>query len=158
MKAAVSELEKFLIKQEGVSKGKLVLCTVYGDVHDIGKNLVKTILSNNGYEVFDLGKQVPIPTIVNKIKEVKADVVGLSALLVSTSKQMQLFAEFARENNIKIPVICGGAAINSDYINRIAKGNGDIYKPGIFYCKTAFDGLKIMNNISGIRKSKFIDG
>ena len=158
MKAAVSELEKFLIKQEGVSKGKLVLCTVYGDVHDIGKNLVKTILSNNGYEVFDLGKQVPIPTIVNKIKEVKADVVGLSALLVSTSKQMQLFAEFARENNIKIPVICGGAAINSDYINRIAKGNGDIYKPGIFYCKTAFDGLKIMNNIMSDEKDKFIDG
>jgi 5-methyltetrahydrofolate--homocysteine methyltransferase len=157
MKAAVSELEKFLIKQEGVSKGKLVLCTVYGDVHDIGKNLVKTILSNNGYEVFDLGKQVPIPTIVNKIKEVKADVVGLSALLVSTSKQMQLFAEFARENNIKIPVICGGAAINSDYINRIAKGNGDIYRPGIFYCKTAFDGLKIMNNIMSDEKSAFID-
>ena len=122
MKAAVSELEKYLIKQEGISKGNLFLCTVYGDVHDIGKNLVKTILSNNGYEVFDLGKQVPIPTIVNKIKEVKADVVGLSALLVSTSKQMQLFTEFVRENNINIPVLCGGAAINSDYINRIAKG------------------------------------
>jgi len=107
MKAAVTELEKYLIKQEGVSKGKLVLCTVYGDVHDIGKNLVKTILSNNGYEVFDLGKQVPIPTIVNKIKEIKADVVGLSALLVSTSKQMQLFAEYARENDVNIPVLCG---------------------------------------------------
>jgi 5-methyltetrahydrofolate--homocysteine methyltransferase len=156
MKAAVTALEKYLIKQEGVSKGKLVLCTVYGDVHDIGKNLVKTILSNNGYEVFDLGKQVPIPTIVNKIKEINADVVGLSALLVSTSKQMQLFAEYARENGVNIPILCGGAAINSDYINRIAKGNGDIYKPGIFYCKTAFDGLKVMNNVMSDEKNQFI--
>ena len=79
---------------------------------------------------------------------------GLSALLVSTSKQMQLFAEFARENNINIPVLCGGAAINSDYINRIAKGDGsNIYKAGIFYCKTAFDGLKLMNNIMSDKKS-----
>jgi 5-methyltetrahydrofolate--homocysteine methyltransferase len=156
MKAAVTELEKYLIKQEGVSKGKLVLCTVYGDVHDIGKNLVKTILSNNGYEVFDLGKQVPIPTIVNKIKEIKADVVGLSALLVSTSKQMQLFAEYARDNDVNIPILCGGAAINSDYINRIAKGNGDIYRSGIFYCKTAFDGLKVMNNVMSKEKGHFI--
>ncbi len=157
MKAAVTELEKYLIKQEGVSKGKLVLCTVYGDVHDIGKNLVKTILSNNGYEVFDLGKQVPITTIVDKIKEVNADAVGLSALLVSTSKQMQLFAEYARENNIKIPIMCGGAAINSDYINRIAKSDGKIYKYGIFYCKTAFDGLKVMNNLTSKEKSQFLD-
>lgn len=156
MKAAVTELEKYLIKQEGISKGKLVLCTVYGDVHDIGKNLVKTIFSNNGYDVFDLGKQVPIPTIVNKIKEVNADAVGLSALLVSTSKQMQLFTEFLRENGINIPVLCGGAAINSDYINRIAKGNGNIYKAGVFYCKTAFDGLKIMNNLMGENKTDFL--
>jgi len=156
MKSAVTELEKYLIKQEGMSKGKLVLCTVYGDVHDIGKNLVKTILTNNGYEVFDLGKQVPIPTIINKINEVKADVVGLSALLVSTSKQMQYFAEFARENKIQIPVICGGAAINSDYINRIAKGDGNLYESGIFYCKTAFDGLKIMNNIMSKEKDQFL--
>ncbi len=156
MKAAVSELEKYLIKQEGISKGKLVLCTVYGDVHDIGKNLVKTIFVNNGYEVFDLGKQVPIPVIVNKIKEVKADAVGLSALLVSTSKQMQLFAEFLRENNIEIPILCGGAAINSDYINRIAKGDGTIYRSGIFYCKTAFDGLKVMNSLMSENKNAFI--
>ena len=91
MKAAVLELEKYLIKQEGISKGKIVLCTVYGDVHDIGKNLVKTILVNNGYEVFDLGKQVPIPSIVNKIKEVNADAVGLSALLVFDIKTNAAF-------------------------------------------------------------------
>jgi len=157
MKAAVLELEKYLIKQEGISKGKIVLCTVYGDVHDIGKNLVKTILVNNGYEVFDLGKQVPIPSIVNKIKEVNADAVGLSALLVSTSKQMQLFSEFLRENKMNIPVLCGGAAINSDYINRIAKGDGNIYKAGIFYCKTAFEGLKVMNNLMSGSKEEYMN-
>jgi 5-methyltetrahydrofolate--homocysteine methyltransferase len=140
MKAAVAELEKYLIKQEGVSKGKLVLCTVYGDVHDIGKNLVKTILVNNGYTVYDLGKQVPLQKILEKISEVNADAVGLSALLVSTSKQMQYFVEHTRQNGMNMPVLCGGAAINSNYINRIAK-EGGIYSPGVFYCKTAFDGL-----------------
>ena len=113
MKAAVAELEKYLIKKEGVSKGKLVLCTVYGDVHDIGKNLVKTILSNNGYTVYDLGKQVPIQRIVESMNEFHADAVGLSALLVSTSKQMQYLVEHLRQNNITIPILCGGAAINS---------------------------------------------
>jgi 5-methyltetrahydrofolate--homocysteine methyltransferase len=146
MKAAVAELEKYLIKQEGVSKGKLVLCTVYGDVHDIGKNLVKTIFVNNGYTVYDLGKQVPLQKILEKINEVKADAVGLSALLVSTSKQMQYFVEHARQNGMSIPVLCGGAAINSSYINRIAK-EGGIYSSGAFYCKTAFDGLKVMNKL-----------
>jgi 5-methyltetrahydrofolate--homocysteine methyltransferase len=155
MKAAVGELEKYLIKQEGVSKGKLVLCTVYGDVHDIGKNLVKTILSNNGYSVYDLGKQVPLQRIFEKIKEVDADAVGLSALLVSTSKQMQYFVEQSRLNSIKIPVLCGGAAINSDYINRIAK-DGGTYQPGVFYCKTAFEGLNVMNALMSSGKKAYI--
>lgn len=155
MKLAVSELEKYLIKKQGISKGKLVLCTVYGDVHDIGKNLVKTILSNNGYAVYDLGKQVPIARIVEKIKEVDADAVGLSALLVSTSKQMQIFVETARQMNLNIPVLCGGAAINSDYINRVAK-NQDIYNPGVFYCKTAFDGLRVMNKLMSTEKKEFL--
>jgi 5-methyltetrahydrofolate--homocysteine methyltransferase len=155
MKAAVAELEKYLIKQEGVTKGKLVLCTVYGDVHDIGKNLVKTIVTNNGYTVYDLGKQVALQTIVDKIKEVKPDAVGLSALLVSTSKQMQYFVEYARTNDIKIPILCGGAAINSNYINRIAK-DGGIYDLGVFYCKTAFDGLKVMNSLASDRRESFL--
>jgi 5-methyltetrahydrofolate--homocysteine methyltransferase len=155
MKSAVSELEKYLIKKQGVSKGKLVLCTVYGDVHDIGKNLVKTIFSNNGYTVHDLGKQVPIQQIVDKIKEVDADAVGLSALLVSTSKQMQYFVENAKELNLNIPTLCGGAAINSDYINRIAKAD-DVYKAGVFYCKTAFDGLNVMNKLRSPESDKFI--
>jgi 5-methyltetrahydrofolate--homocysteine methyltransferase len=155
MKAAVAELEKYLIKQEGVSKGRLVLCTVYGDVHDIGKNLVKTIFVNNGYTVYDLGKQVPLQKILEKVDEVKADAVGLSALLVSTSKQMQYFIEYARENNMTLPVICGGAAINSSYINRIAK-EGGIYAPGVFYCKTAFDGLKVMNKLMSVDRQQFV--
>ena len=155
MKAAVAELEKYLIKQEGVSKGKLVVCTVYGDVHDIGKNLVKTILVNNGYTVYDLGKQVPLQKIIEKIAEVNADAVGLSALLVSTSKQMQYFVEHARQNGMNTPVLCGGAAINSNYINRIAK-EGAIYSPGVFYCKTAFDGLKVMNRLMSPDRDQFV--
>jgi 5-methyltetrahydrofolate--homocysteine methyltransferase len=155
MKTAVAELEKYLIKQEGVSKGKLVICTVYGDVHDIGKNLVKTILVNNGYTVYDLGKQVPLQKILEKISEVNADAVGLSALLVSTSKQMQYFVEHARQNGMDKPVLCGGAAINSNYINRIAKEDG-IYSPGVFYCKTAFDGLKVMNRLMSPDREQFV--
>jgi 5-methyltetrahydrofolate--homocysteine methyltransferase len=155
MKAAVAELERYLIRQEGISKGKLVLCTVYGDVHDIGKNLVKTIFVNNGYRVYDLGKQVPLQTIVDKVNEVNADAVGLSALLVSTSKQMQYFVEYARNNNMDISILCGGAAINSNYINRIAK-DGGLYRNGVFYCKTAFDGLKTMNVLMSDQKTKFI--
>lgn len=155
MKAAVAVLEKYLVKQDGVSKGKLVLCTVYGDVHDIGKNLVKTIFVNNGYTVHDLGKQVPMQKIFEKITEVNADAVGLSALLVSTSKQMQYFVEHARENGINIPVLCGGAAINSTYVNRIAK-EGSAYEPGAFYCKTAFDGLKVMNTLMSPDRGRFV--
>jgi 5-methyltetrahydrofolate--homocysteine methyltransferase len=155
MKVAVVELEKYLLKEEGASKGKLVLGTVYGDVHDIGKNLVKTIFENNGYTVYDLGKQVPMQKFLEKINEVNADAIGLSALLVSTSKQMQFFVEHARKNNMQIPILCGGAAINTNYINRIAK-EGGIYKPGAFYCKTMFDGLKTMDKLVSDEKEHFL--
>ncbi len=90
MKRAVTHLERYLEKTEGVAKGRVVLATVYGDVHDIGKNLIKTILSNNGYDVHDLGKQVPVHDVVDRAVALKADVIGLSALLVSTSRQMPL--------------------------------------------------------------------
>ncbi|MCY4490574.1 MAG: dihydropteroate synthase, partial [Thaumarchaeota archaeon] len=116
MKAAVAELEKYLLKEEGSTKGKLVLGTVYADVHDIGKNLVKTIFENNGYTVYDLGKQVPMQEFLDKIDEVGADAVGLSALLVATSKEMRFFVEHAKKNNMTIPILCGGAAINTNYI------------------------------------------
>lgn len=155
MKASVVELEKYLLKEEGSSKGRLVLGTVYGDVHDIGKNLVKTIFENNGYTVYDLGKQVPLQKFLEKIEEVNADAIGLSALLVSTSKQMQYFVEHARKNNMKIPVLCGGAAINTNYINRVAK-EGGVYAPGVFYCKNMFDGLKMMDKLVSPEKQKFV--
>jgi 5-methyltetrahydrofolate--homocysteine methyltransferase len=90
MKKAVGHLENYLEKVEGVTKGTIVIATVYGDVHDIGKNLVKTILANNGYTVIDLGKQVPAENIITRAVEVNATAIGLSALLVSTSKQMPL--------------------------------------------------------------------
>src|SRR5690606_15970347 len=105
MKKAVTHLEQYLEKQAGLSKGKIVLATVYGDVHDIGKNLVKTILSNNGYDVVDLGKQVPAEEIISRAMEEKADAVGLSALLVSTSKQMPLIANEFQRRGIEMPIL-----------------------------------------------------
>ncbi len=155
MKAAVGELEKYLVKEEGTGKGILVLGTVYGDVHDIGKNLVKTIFQNNGYTVHDMGKQVPLQKFLEKIDETKPDAIGLSALLVSTSKQMKFFVEHARKNNMTVPILCGGAAINSNYINRIAK-EGGIYEPGVFYCNTMFEGLKTMDVLISDEKPKLL--
>jgi len=155
MKASVGELEKYLVKEEGTSKGVLVLGTVYGDVHDIGKNLVKTIFQNNGYTVHDLGKQVPLQKFLEKIDETKPDAIGLSALLVSTSKQMKFFVEHARKNNMTVPILCGGAAINTNYINRISK-EGGIYEPGVFYCNTMFEGLKTMDVLVSDEKPKLL--
>ncbi len=88
MKRAVAQLENYLDRIEGHTKGKVVIATVFGDVHDIGKSLVNTILTNNGYTVIDLGKQVPVDAIIDAAVENEADAIGLSALLVSTSKQM----------------------------------------------------------------------
>jgi len=148
MKKAVSHLENYLEKQEGVSKGLVVLATVYGDVHDIGKNLVKTILSNNGYEVIDLGKQVPAETIISKAVEVDATAIGLSALLVSTSKQMPLIVNELQRRNLKFPVLIGGAAINRRFGRRILQTEDlRYYEPGVFYCKDAFEGLETMDKL-----------
>ena len=106
MKKTVAHLENYLEKVEGVTKGTVVIATVYGDVHDIGKNLVKTILANNGYTVIDLGKQVPAETIITKAVEVNATAIGLSALLVSTSKQMPLIINELHRRGHQIP--CAG--------------------------------------------------
>ena len=118
MKRAVAHLEQFLDKQEGYAKGKVVIATVFGDVHDIGKNLVGTILSNNGYTVYDLGKQTPINVIIDRAVEVGADAIGLSALLVSTSKQMPLCVQELAKRGLEIPVLIGGAAINRHFGRR----------------------------------------
>jgi 5-methyltetrahydrofolate--homocysteine methyltransferase len=145
MKKSVGYLENFLEKTKGVSKGTLVLATVYGDVHDIGKNLVKTILSNNGFQVIDLGKQVPAETIISKAVEVNADAIGLSALLVSTSKQMPLIVNELQRRGLKFPVLIGGAAINQRFGRRILFTEQEIfYEPGVYYCKDAFEGLATM--------------
>lgn len=145
MKSAVAELELHLSSTDQTTKGVIVLGTVYGDVHDIGKNLVKTILQNNGYTVHDIGKQVPIQKFVDAIAQYKPNAVGLSALLVNTSKQMRLFVEYAKQNDLDIPILCGGAAINSGFISRII--NDTSYSRGVFYCGTMFDGLKVMDRI-----------
>ncbi len=149
MKKAVAHLEQYLDKLEGTTKGKVVLATVYGDVHDIGKNLVNTILSNNGYTVYDLGKQVPINTIIEKAVEVGADAIGLSALLVSTSKQMPLCVQELHKRGLSFPVLVGGAAINKQYGQRISfVADEEPYEAGVFYCKDAFEGLETMDKLS----------
>jgi 5-methyltetrahydrofolate--homocysteine methyltransferase len=149
MKRAVSHLEQFLEKREGYTKGKVVLATVYGDVHDIGKSLVNTILSNNGYTVFDLGKQVPVATIVEKAAEVGADAIGLSALLVSTSKQMPICVQELQAAGHTFPVLIGGAAINRAFGRRAAVlPDGSPYPGGVFYCKDAFEGLDVMDQLT----------
>jgi 5-methyltetrahydrofolate--homocysteine methyltransferase len=145
MKKAVAHLEQFLERKEGVTKGNVVLATVYGDVHDIGKNLVKTILSNNGFTVHDLGKQVPVATVLDKALEVNADAIGLSALLVSTSKQMPFCVEELHRRNLSFPVIIGGAAINRRFGYRAHfTQEGTPYAGGVFYAKDAFEGLDIV--------------
>ncbi len=150
MKKAVAHLEQFLEKKEGTTKGKVVLATVFGDVHDIGKNLVNTILSNNGYTVYDLGKQVPMTTILEKAVEVGADAIGLSALLVSTSKQMPICVQEQASRGLSFPVLVGGAAINRDFGRRIALLGGErFFEPGLFYAKDAFEGLELMDQLTG---------
>jgi 5-methyltetrahydrofolate--homocysteine methyltransferase len=149
MKKAVAHLEQFLEKKEGTTKGTVVLATVFGDVHDIGKNLVNTILSNNGYTVHDLGKQVPMNTILEKAIEVQADAIGLSALLVSTSKQMPICVHEQDVRGLGYPVIVGGAAINRDFGRRISllDDGARFFEPGLFYAKDAFEGLEIMDRL-----------
>jgi 5-methyltetrahydrofolate--homocysteine methyltransferase len=149
MKKSVAYLEQFMDKVEGSTKGVVVLATVYGDVHDIGKNLVKTILSNNGYTVYDLGKQVPANTIIEKAQEYNADAIGLSALLVSTSKQMPLIVNELARRGLKYPVLIGGAAINRKFGRRILflDESNQPYEPGVFYCNDAFEGLSVMDKL-----------
>jgi 5-methyltetrahydrofolate--homocysteine methyltransferase len=146
MKKAVARLETYLEKGADVAKGRVVVATVFGDVHDIGKNLVKTILSNNGYTVYDLGKQVPVQRIIDKAIEVDATAIGLSALLVSTSKQMPICVGELHRAGHRFPVLIGGAAINRNFGRRAALVDGEVfYRPGVYYCKDAFEGLDTMN-------------
>jgi 5-methyltetrahydrofolate--homocysteine methyltransferase len=149
MKKAVARLENYLDRIEGHTKGKVVIATVFGDVHDIGKSLVNTILTNNGYTVIDLGKQVPVDTIIDAAVEHDADAIGLSALLVSTSRQMPVAIRELHDRGHDFPVLIGGAAINRDFGRRVlyphGKESDEIYEPGVIYCKDAFQGLDTMD-------------
>jgi 5-methyltetrahydrofolate--homocysteine methyltransferase len=151
MKKAVTRLENYLDKIEGYTKGTVVLATVFGDVHDIGKSLVNTILTNNGYTVVDLGKQVPIQTILDAAQEHEATAIGLSALLVSTSKQMPACIQELHSKGMRYPVLIGGAAINRAFSYRAlypgGKESDEQYGPGVFYCKDAFEGLSVMDQL-----------
>ncbi|MGH2870844.1 MAG: vitamin B12 dependent-methionine synthase activation domain-containing protein, partial [Solirubrobacteraceae bacterium] len=142
---------RYLDRLEGYTKGTVVIATVFGDVHDIGKSLVSTILTNNGYTVVDLGKQVPISTILDAAVEHRATAIGLSALLVSTSKQMPAAIQELHERELGFPVLIGGAAINRNFGLRILYPHGteanDVYAPGVFYCKDAFEGLAKMGQL-----------
>ena len=153
MKRAVTRLENYLDRIEGHTKGKVVIATVFGDVHDIGKSLVNTILTNNGYTVIDLGKQVPVETIIEAAVSNEADAIGLSALLVSTSKQMPTCIGELHSRGLAFPVLIGGAAINRDFGRRAlypgGKDSDEVYEPGVFYCKDAFAGLDTMDALVG---------
>src|ERR1700761_1353694 len=151
MKRAVAQLERYLDKLEGYTKGTVVVATVFGDVHDIGKSLVNTILTNNGYTVVDLGKQVPISTILEAAVEHDATAIGRSALLVSTSKQMPACVQELHARGLDYPVLVGGAAINRNFGLRILYPHGtesdEVYAPGVFFCKDAFEGLAKMDQL-----------
>jgi 5-methyltetrahydrofolate--homocysteine methyltransferase len=155
MQVATNHLEPYIAQDKSAQNGKIVLATVYGDVHDIGKNLVRTILSSNGYEVIDLGKQVPVERIITTAVEENADAIGLSALLVSTSQQMLHVIESLKDQNLRFPVLIGGAAVNKDFARRIAiSGGTQPYAGGVHYCRDAFDALKILETYQS--GSKFL--
>ncbi len=153
MRAATIKLEEYIQKQSQSDRGSVLLATVYGDVHDIGKNLVRTILENNGYTVIDLGKQVPADQIIEVALEKKVTAIGLSALLVNTSQQMQVVIEKLRANNNTIPVLIGGAAVNQTFAAKIAKDEyGSAYAGGVFYCRDAFDALTVLDRFHSNQK------
>jgi 5-methyltetrahydrofolate--homocysteine methyltransferase len=145
MKAAVRFLEPFMEKKGGAtSKGVMVLATVKGDVHDIGKNLVDIILTNNGYKVINLGIKQTIDTILSSYEEHQADAIGMSGLLVKSTLIMKDNLEVMNERNIKVPVVLGGAALTRRYVEDDLKS---LYKGTLFYARDAFAGLHTMDKL-----------
>jgi len=144
MKAAVSHLEQFMEKADVVAKGKVLLATVKGDVHDIGKNLVEIILKNNGYNVINLGIKVPPEEIIRAVKEHKPDIIGLSGLLVKSAQQMTITAADLKMAGIQIPLLVGGAALSDKFTRtKIAPS----YSTHTFYAKDAMTGLRLANQL-----------
>ena len=148
MKMAVAHLEQFMEKKEGQTKGSIVLATVKGDVHDIGKNLVDIILSNNGYTVYNIGIKQPIDAIVAKWKETKADAIGLSGLLVKSVNIMEDNLKELVSQGIDVPMLLGGAALSRHYcdchLRTIYQGSGG----KTYHGKDAFEGLRIMDHLA----------
>jgi 5-methyltetrahydrofolate--homocysteine methyltransferase len=143
MKAAVAHLEPHMEKLEGGGKGTIVIGTVKGDVHDIGKNLVDIILTNNGYEVHNIGIKAPLQTFVDKAKEVEADAIGMSGLLVKSTLIMRENLEEMNSLGLaEVPVLLGGAALTRTYVERDLR---EIYDGRLFYGKDAFEGLRVMD-------------
>ncbi len=144
MKAAVNYLEGFMEKADMQSRGKIVLATVKGDVHDIGKNLVEIILGNNGYTVVNLGIKIPSDQLIQAFREHKPDAIGLSGLLVKSAQQMVLTAGDFKEAGINVPVLVGGAALSERFTrNKIAPAYGE----AVCYAKDAMTGLRLMNQL-----------
>jgi len=152
MKTAVAHLEPHMEKVEGqTSKGRLVLATVKGDVHDIGKNLVDIICTNNGYEVHNIGIKVPIADMIAKVKEVNADALGMSGLLVKSTLIMRENLE--ELNNIgmaDLPVLLGGAALTRTYVEKDLR---EVYQGRVFYGRDAFEGLNTLDKLMEIKRS-----
>ncbi|HEX6395063.1 MAG TPA: methionine synthase [Acidimicrobiales bacterium] len=152
MKAAVSYLEPHMEKTDDGGKGRIVLATVKGDVHDIGKNLVDIIFTNNGYEVHNLGIKVSLSEMVDKAKEVGADVIGMSGLLVkSTLIMRENLLELNERGLSDIPVILGGAALTRTYVERDLRSE---YQGRLFYGKDAFEGLHTMDRLMELKRSE----
>lgn len=144
MKAAVSHLEQFMEKSDTAARGKIVLATVKGDVHDIGKNLVEIILSNNGYEVVNLGIKVPAEDLIKAFRQHKPDAIGLSGLLVKSAQQMVTTAGDLKDAGIHVPLLVGGAALSERFTKTKIGPN---YSAPTFYAKDAMTGLRLMNEI-----------
>ena len=144
MKAAVSHLEQFMEKTESSMRGRVILATVKGDVHDIGKNLVDIILSNNGYRVINLGIKVLPETLIQAAREHRPDAIGLSGLLVKSAQQMVLTAEDLKDAGIALPLLVGGAALSDRFTRtKIAPA----YDGTVIYANDAMNGLDILNRL-----------
>jgi 5-methyltetrahydrofolate--homocysteine methyltransferase len=158
MKQAVAYLEPKMEKKAGSQKGTIVLATVKGDVHDIGKNLVDIILTNNGYRVVNLGIKQPGDTIIRSALEHKADAIGLSGLLVKSTLEMKYVIQDLQRQQLEFPVICGGAALTRKYVEDDLRRE---YSYGVFYADDAFAGLHIMEDLAtldGKRERRLKEG
>ncbi len=151
MKMAVAYLEPHMERADGqTSKGRLVIATVKGDVHDIGKNLVDIILTNNGYEVYNLGIKVAIADMVAKVKEVEADALGMSGLLVKSTLIMRDNLEELNSLGLAdVPVLLGGAALTRSFVERDLR---EVYDGRLFYGRDAFEGLHTMDRLMELRR------